>query len=266
MIANVQITVIAYGLADDLVKLFDRVGDAPGIKWRLFLHSDIPHVEATCHSLIERYPNIYYYPYKVNRGLSRSWNEGISASYADGADVAMILNDDMLPGVGDVQRVAQAAIDHPEYPIVKCMGLDMRSGQRTPMEFGLTAITKQGWRTVGAFDENIWPIYWEDIDWDYRRRLSGQDELIIQDTTAVHAGSKTSVTVPGLLQQTDAWYNANLAYYRRKWGRAHTEGEIYDVPFDDLSAPLFEAFPFYISTRNSSRPYGRHDREDVKRG
>lgn len=266
---NLQITVIAYGLADDLLYLFD-VGDAPNVTWRLFLHSDIPEVVRACDEILRTHDNVRFYPYKVNRGLSRSWNEGIMASYADGADVAMIINDDMQPGHGDVQRVAQAAMDHPEMPIIKCMGMDLRSGQRTPMEFGLTAITKRGWETIGAFDENIWPIYWEDIDWDRRRRLSGQDEFIVQDTVAIHAGSKTSVTVPGLLEQTNRWYDANLAYYRKKWGAAHTEGERFSVPFDERDGWALDYYKqvgaWYINPEFRSRPYGIHDREDVPRG
>jgi GT2 family glycosyltransferase len=266
---NIQCTVIAYGLADDLLKLF-AAADAPNIKWRLFLHSDIPAVVQACDTLVERYPNLVYYPYKTNRGLSRSWNEGIEASYADGADVAMIINDDMLPGPCDVQRVAEAAVAHPFCALVKAMGIDLRTGQRTPMEFGLTAITKTGWKIIGAFDENIWPIYWEDIDWSRRLNLSGLPVYVVEDTAAIHAGSKTSVTVPGLLEQTNHWYDANLAYYRRKWGAAHTEGERFIIPFDDGDPWAIEYYAlkgaWYIDPQFRHAPYGRHDREDVPRG
>lgn len=254
---NIHCVVIGYGLADDLRKLFEAA-DAPNIMWRLFLHSDIPEVVETCYNLADTY-KVNYYAYKTNRGLSRSWNEGISDAYMFGADVAIILNDDMLPGPGDVQRVAQAAVEHPECGLVKCMGLDLRSGQRTPMEFGLTAITKRGWDVIGAFDENIWPIYWEDVDWSRRLKLSGLPVHIVQETTAVHAGSKTSVTVPGLLEKTNGWYNANQAYYHRKWGGA-IGAEAYATPFNDPALGL-KIEPFY-----RHRPYGQYDREDVERG
>lgn len=268
---NIHCVVIGYGLPDDMQKLFEAA-DAPNITWHIFLHStnsDVIRVANTFSASIGDRGNVY--SYYTNRGLSRSWNEGIDYAYkVFDADVAIILNDDMLPGPGDVQRVAKAAIDHPEMPIIKCMGMDLRSGQRTPMEFGLTAITKRGWETIGAFDENIWPIYWEDIDWDRRRRLSGQDEFIVQDTVAIHAGSKTSVTVPGLLEQTNRWYDANLAYYRKKWGAAHTEGERFSIPFDERDGWALDYYKqvgaWYINPAFRSRPYGIHDREDVPRG
>lgn len=237
--SNIHCIVIGYALAEDLQKLF-AAADAPNITWHIFLHSgqdDVVRVVNTLAHEIDERAQLYRYYY--NHGLSASWNDGIYYAYsAFDADVAIIINDDMLPGPGDVQRVAQAALDHPDCGIVKCMGTDMRSGQRTPMEFGLTAITRRGWDVVGCFDENIWPIYWEDIDWDRRRQLAGLPVHVVEETTAVHAGSKTSVTVPGLLAQTNAWFNANEAYYRRKWGAIHTEGERYERPFGDPRIPL----------------------------
>jgi len=271
-VINIHCVVIAYGLADDLRDLFEAV-DAPNIHWHIFTHSDIPEVidvvkEITARLHEQTNPNSWkhlplrlsLYDYRDNRGLSRSWNDGIAEAYTAGADVAIILNDDMLPGFDDVQRVAQAALDHPECGLIKCMGLDMRSGQRTPMEFGLTAITKRGWEVVGAFDENIWPIYWEDIDWDHRRTLSGLPVHIVQETTAVHAGSKTSVTVPGLLEQTNGWFDANQRYYVRKWGAIHTEGERFATPFNDPALGL------KIEPSQRHHPYGQYDREDVEHG
>lgn len=256
---NICCIVVTYALADDLRNLL-MASDAPNIQWKFFIHGEYPAVDNVIYTFASSKTRSHIYNYRTNRGLSRSWNEGINQSYLGSADVAIILNDDMLPGPGDVQRVAQAAVDHPEAGIVKCMGTDMRSGQRTPMEFGLTAITKRGWDVVGAFDENIWPIYWEDIDWDRRRQLAGLPVHIVEETTAVHAGSKTSVTVPGLLDQTNGWYNANEAYYRRKWGAIHTEGELYATPFNDPALGL------KIEPSRRHRPYGVYDREDVQHG
>lgn len=252
---NIHCIVIAYGLVEDLLRLFER-GNAPNIMWHLFLHSTIPQVVTACDQLTAQYPNLYYYRHMRNRGLSASWNDGIEAAYRDGADVALIINDDMIPGPGDIQKVAQAALDHPDCGIVKCWGFDLRSMTHTTMEFGLTAITKRGWEVVGAFDENIFPIYWEDIDWGRRHGLAGLPMHIVDNTSAVHAGSKTSVTVPGLLQETSQAYNQNEAYYRRKWGRTHTEGESYATPFND------PALTFYIAPEQRHAPYPGYDRTD----
>src|SRR5689334_13212546 len=150
---DIRCIVVTYGLPDDLQKLLDAV-HAPNIHWQFFIHGDNAAVDEVIWRFVQRYARSHIHNHRVNRGLSRSWNDGINQSYLGSADVAIILNDDMLPGPGDVQRVADAAMAHPECGLIKCMGTDMRSGQRTPMEFGLTAITKRGWEVVGCFDEN----------------------------------------------------------------------------------------------------------------
>lgn len=247
---NIHCIVIAYALPDDLMALFEA-GDAPNITWHLFLHSDFPEMDAVCDSIELRYEQrCAYYPHKENRGLSTSWNDGIETAYKYAhADVAIIINDDMLPDPGDIQKVAQAAIDHPECGIIKCMGTDKRSGSRTTMEFGLTAITKRGWEIVGCFDENITPIYWEDIDWGRRHGLAGLPLYVVEDTSAVHQGSKTSLTVPDGVVLAQQAYDRNQDYYIRKWGGTHHSGERFERPFDN------PAFGLKIEPENRHDPY-----------
>lgn len=241
--------VIAYALPDDLLALFEA-GDAPNITWHLFLHRYEPAIVDACETIAVRgYPRVIYIPHGTNRGLSASWNDGIENAYRLGADVAIIINDDMLPDSGDIQRVAQAAIDHPECGIIKCMGTDKRSGSRTPMEFGLTAITKRGWEVVGCFDENISPIYWEDIDWGRRHGLTGLPLYAVEDTSAVHQGSKTSLTVSDGVALAQQAYDRNQDYYIRKWGGTHHSGERFERPFDN------PAFGLKIEYEDRHDPY-----------
>lgn len=231
---NIHCILICYALDREVVQLFENIHRYNVTKWHLFLHSDLSGGRAAFWELTARYSNVVTsYAYGANRGLATSWNEGIEAAYMRGADVALIINDDMEASYDDVCAIGKAALDHPECGVIKCMGTDLRSGKRTPMEFGMTAITKTGWKTVGAFDENIRPIYWEDIDWDYRRKLLGVPEHIVDSTNVVHTGSKTSVTVPGMVEMANRWYNANQEYYIRKWGATHIAGEQYRTPFND---------------------------------
>jgi GT2 family glycosyltransferase len=245
---RIHCVVIAYGLVDDLFKLFQLTA-APNVFYHLFTHSDIPPVIEACQKIIATYPNVTLYDYRCNRGLSKSWNEGLINAYANGADVAMLLNDDMLPMPGDLQRVAQTACELPDAAIVKCGGFDLRSKQYTVMEFGFTAITRRGLDTVGYFDENIAPIFWEDIDWDRRRRLLGELEVVEQRTGVVHAGSKTTITVPGLLEFGQQSYDKNRDYYCRKWNGTHLTGEKYTVPFNDPALGL------KITAEQRNNPY-----------
>jgi len=243
---QIDCVVIAYALTEDLYRLFAAAA-APNVRWRLFLHSQHPLVMQCCNDLCTKYP-VVYYPYGENRGLARSWNEGVIAAYGDGADVAVLINDDMIPGPGDVQRVAQAALEHPECGIVKCNGFDLRDMQHKPMEFGLTPITKRGWEVVGCFDENIWPIYWEDIDYGRRLHLAGLTTYFEPCTSAIHAGSKTTVAIPGFREQIDRWYAANEAYYVKKWNGGIGK-ETFTRPFDNPE------YNIYINPGNRHNPY-----------
>ena len=250
---NIACIVIAFGLVDDLFKLFQLTA-APNVFYHLFTHSDIPAVMDACGKLITTYPNSTLYDYRMNRGLARSWNDGLEAAYSNGADVALLLNDDMLPMPGDLQRVARTACELPDAAIVKARGFDLRSKEYTPMEFGFTAITQRGLDLVGYFDENIAPIFWEDIDWDRRRHLLGGLEVIEERTGVVHAGSKTTTTVPGLLDFGQRSYDANRDYYIEKWGGTHLTGEHYSVPFNDSALGL------KITAEARHNPYPGYER------
>lgn len=252
---RIDIIVVAYGLADDLLKLFEAA-NAPNIMWHLFLHSRIPHVVTACEWIVATYPNLYYYAYMVNRGLAKSWNEGLHAAYRDGADVAMIANDDVLPAPGDVQRLADAALEHRDcFHIVGNM-LDQRSGQIVDSQFGLCSINPIALEAIGYFDENIFPIYWEDIDYIRRARLAGLQEFKVEDTNIVHAGSKTSASAPGMVDYLSTFFNLNRAYYFRKWGGSEIGLELYPIPFNDARLGL------HIPYEQRETPYPGYDRND----
>ena len=114
---KIHIVVVAYGLPEDTEKL---LACKPAVKknynkfhWHLFLHSQITEVVAVCEKAAKR-KNVTYYPYGTNRGLAKSWNEGILAGYDAGADVVIVSNDDMMPGPGDIETVAEAAMKQRE--------------------------------------------------------------------------------------------------------------------------------------------------------
>jgi hypothetical protein len=93
-----------------------------------------------------------------NRGLSRTWNDGLLAGYADGADVVIITNDYVRFGPGDLDRLAQAAADQRDRYIVSCAGPHGRYGQRMPSHgFSCFAINPIALGVIGCFDENIFP-------------------------------------------------------------------------------------------------------------
>jgi GT2 family glycosyltransferase len=252
---NIHVIVVAYGLADDLLRLFER-GNAPNIMWHLFLHSSIPAVVQACDQIVATYPNLYYYKYMVNRGLSCSWNDGLLAAYRDGADVALIANDDVDPEPDAIQIIAQTAIDNPGKFKVEGMMLDQRTNTLVPSQYGLTAINRIALAEIGYFDENIFPIYWEDIDYNRRAALAGLEMMTVESARMIHGGSKTSITIPGMVDYLSTMFNLNRDYYFRKWGGNAIGAELYQYPFNDSTISL------RIPAERRHAPYLGYDRSD----
>lgn len=249
---NIHIVVIAYGLADDLLKLF-QTANAINVTWHLFLHSHIDAVVRACDTIRNASPNVHFYNYGYNRGLAASWNEGLHHAYEDGADIALIANDDAYCNPGDVDRIAEYALAHPDAYMVDGQGYDVRDNRYDPMGLSLAAINRSGLEKIGYFDENYFPIYFEDIDWHYRAKLAGLKFVTTPDTYVVHHGSKSLTVTPANLHHLT--FSLNKAYYVRKWG-GEVNQEQFTSPFNDSKLVLH--IPYHLC----HTPYGDYDRID----
>lgn len=222
----------------------------------LHLHSADPVTAAACAELARR-AEVTLHAHGRNRGLSRTWNDGLLAGYADGADVVILANDDVRFETGDLDRLAEAATDQPERYIVSCAGPHGRYGRRMPSHgFSCFAINRIALEAIGCFDENVFPAYCEDQDYSRRARLAGLHEANCPDTEVFHAGS-TAILSDEALRVRNAYSQAlNMQYYRRKWG-GDGDYEQYAHPFAEPSIGL------RIDPERRHRPYGPpYDRED----
>ena len=246
------VVVVAFGLADDLENLLNRLVFQPGLFVYLFLHSRIPAVEQVCRRYAV-YLNVRLYDYGVNRGLAKSWNEGLIDGYRDGMDVMLIANDDALPEHGDATRIARAALHNPGDYMVSGWGFDAQRNQSGDMLFSLAAINPIALETIGYFDENFFPIYYEDVDYYRRASLAGLERRCFPGTHILHAGSKSlGVTAAHIHEDRFA---RNQAYFFRKWGgeKGH---EQFTTPFND------PALGIRIGAADRGAPYGEYDRTD----
>jgi GT2 family glycosyltransferase len=250
---NIHIVVVAYGLADDLLTLVWSA-NAPAIHWHIFLHSQFPDVVKAC-SLLAMRKNVRYYPYGVNRGLAKSWNEGLINAYQSGADVALIANDDAIATDRDIAMLVEAALFNPNAYLVSGWGRHLSTGERGDMLLSLAAINPVALDTIGCFDENFFPIYYEDIDYYRRAALAGLPHVIVTSTDIMHAGSKSLYTVPGNAAQHDITFRRNQLYYEQKWG-GDKGSERFTVPFNDAQ------FGLGIEDARRHTPYPGYDRTD----
>lgn len=135
-----------------------------------------------------------------NLGVAASWNFVVRARPA--APWWLIVNADIEFGAGDLERLADA-MDKPG-PRVACL-----------YEFGAFGINAETVDTVGWFDENFHPIYFEDNDYRRRCHLAGVPVVNLISRTR-HDNSATIAS--GYARHNDRTFPRNGDYYAAKWG------------------------------------------------
>ena len=139
-----------------------------------------------------------------NLGVAGSWNKGINYSFnALNADVVIVLNDDIVLG------------KTPEYlqPFLQQTGNTFFVSN---YYWSIYLISKNVFNTIGEFDTQFFPAYFEDND--YHHRLTKFPELSYVNThelnPKVMRNSQTIQKDPSL----NATFGDNQQKYIRKWG------------------------------------------------
>jgi GT2 family glycosyltransferase len=221
-----------------------------------------------------------YYPYGTNRGVARSWNEGLRASFADGNDATMLINDDLFFYEGGFDAFADYVLSEsrrvPEFGTLSTFGLDTGTSEgvgagkfyQRPHWQGAAcmAVGRRAIEAVGYFDQNFWPAYFEDADYFRRLELSRIPRLWDERILVEHNRSQT-VRADFLLQRLhDERVRRNEQYYIRKWGGLRGWGgpdalpglEFFKHPFNDPEVGLM------IPDATIETPYGpSYDRDDL---
>lgn len=256
---RIDVVTVAYNLPDATRRLIDTAVSKVGhfVHYHLFTHSTHEGVIEVA-SALGRRDDVTLYDYRENRGLSRSWNEGMIAAYAGGADTVAIINDDCALGEGDLDSMAIWARGMDSKPgIVSAWGYDARANEHKSLGYSCFILTPIALERVGCFDENIYPIYFEDNDYARRLALAGLAHVHLDRVTnVIHGGSSAIHADPELMIQNHKTFEANKAYYLRKWG-GMPHHEQYEHPFNN--AGLSE----YIDPSARATPYGAaYDRVD----
>jgi GT2 family glycosyltransferase len=164
-----------------------------------------------------------------NAGVAASWNEIVKLFPAPWW---LISNNDIRFAPGDLAQMAAHVRADP--------GLALAHGNH---RFAWFAVTRGGVEQVGLWDENLYPAYLEDCDWEYRARLCGARLVGVEGLGAQHGeGEMThSCTIRSdahLLRENERTHRANFVYYERKWG-GRNGTERFRTPFDDPRLPVW---------------------------
>ena len=166
-----------------------------------------------------------------NAGFSGSINIGIQQGTASNASWVFAVNADTTFPAGALRRFAYYANRY-----ASTFGL-FYGPRLDHFAFG---ISMQAVRRVGLLDEVFWPGYMEDIDFRWRVRLSGLNQLI----TGAPFGHKQSTNLKkrsaaahGLIQIVER-AGKGLPYARLKWGEFEHSDIERDVPPSGWRTPF----------------------------
>lgn len=249
---NIHITLVTYALS---VRTLVYNLSGSDVTWHLFTHSDKPNIVAECIELASEVPSVRLHDYRVNRGLARSWNDGIVESA--GADAIVIINDDVSATRSDLDTLVSGALAHPEAGMIVCEGYNERMVEQQILGYAVFAVNLPALNPVLLFDENLAPIYFEDCDHSRRCSLAGVAFYNVGRTGMVHRGSATVNTDLALKAQNNVTFARNLAYYVRKWGGEPGQ-ETFSLPFND------PAFGYQIAASQRHDPYPGRGRTDIQ--
>lgn len=165
-----------------------------------------------------------------NVGCPGAWNRIIAAD--PNAPWWLIVNDEIQFPRGALRNIASRVWSRQDsQPDAAHFKFWYQTGKTGWSCFALTA---RAVREVGSFDENLYPVYYEDEDYDIRLRLAGLSSVHLRDVLVVHGASDDADDESGSMRALDnrtgdaamrAAFSAHLVrganreYMLAKWGR-----------------------------------------------
>jgi GT2 family glycosyltransferase len=220
---------------EKLLASIDNSGEA--VHLYLFFHGYDDTLLEKILNLSRERPNTTFLPYGINRGLSRSWNEGIRFSRQCSDEFTLLLNDDLHFVEGGFQEFIRFARSYSgEYGLISVRGLEIGhsqfAGHIFRQDLACCIIGRRAIDEVGYFDTNFYPAYFEDMDYKFRLSLANLPIVAPEATLAEHERSSTARISEKIASSFEENVRRNREYYRKKWG-GDVENEAYRHPFND---------------------------------
>lgn len=148
-----------------------------------------PEVAAAVETLQRERPAMKVVRVPDNSGCAGGWNRIISAAAA--APWWLIVNDDIAFPPGSLAKLAQSV-----WPRVRTRpseGHFKFTYQHNATGWSCFALTRTAVLHAGVFDENVFPVYYEDQDYEWRLARAGLASVHLDQARASPAASLRSV-------------------------------------------------------------------------
>lgn len=175
-------------------------------------------------------PEVKYIKNEENLGVAKAWNQGIIEAFAEGCDVAFVINNDLIFAEDTVDNLLDwygLEENHKfEFVTVFNVGDDpnmlkhyerQRKASPHPQFIGFLL----GHRTVkriGLFDEGYIGGYFEDNDYCARMEKEGITPVVCMDAPVAHYGSRTLKEGGIDKEEHDLQFIQNRVRFKEKWG------------------------------------------------
>ena len=160
--------------------------------------------------IIENFPQVTLLRQPINLGFAGGVNVGLHAATGD---LMVLLNQDCLVHAGYLEALVTAVTENPKIGVV---GAQIYNEDKSinhlgailerPLAYGthltnqdeysdrtidyvtgaLFGITRTAWNSIGDFDDEFYPAYYEEVDYCLRAKLNGFDLQVVLDAKASH--------------------------------------------------------------------------------
>lgn len=188
---------------------------------------DNQDVELLCKQAEDKGATVFRYP--RNLGLAASWNIGLKTIEKDNNNFVIFLSPSAVFDKS-VNYFIEKIVDTEQKAGPQCRYI--ASGLATMHCF---AHTRRCIELGGYFDENFWPIYFEDTDFGRRSRLNGvKEEVVLCSLNSVVHSKEYSISMKDKRLFRLFQMNAHRIqqYYIDKWGGVHCS-ETFNKPFNN---------------------------------
>lgn len=251
----------------DPTKTIASIPHVPGSIWLVFLHSADAEIERKVYALMAPRGGIVF-PYKVNRGLARSWNEGVHIALEAGCDAVLLINDDLhfddlhiIEAGYNLFRSYAAALlrEKDDVGVITVRGFERgpNEGMICPQNFSCCVVPRLAFDKIGYFDEAFTPAYFEDLDFARRAILAGMKVYVDDRCLCEHERSSTlRSATPEQQARLNPAIDRSHEYFCNKWGGLFPP--TFELPFNDpdgsLAIPLSSTAIGAMQHASRSRP------------
>lgn len=155
--------------------------------------------------------------------LAAAWNSIAQIAFSRDAEL-IISNDDIVFAPDTIAQMLTVAASEPNAGIVSPI-----EGQR----FALFYLRRAAYESVGLFDSQFYPAYFEDNDYHRRLTLNGWSSPVAPSAVIHHGSSTIKAFDLDKLHEHHPAFAANQRRYLIKWGGLPGH-EVYDAPYNAL--------------------------------